>query len=707
MWLSFGACLLVTLIILYIPGAIICRSFRIRVSYAIAAAPLVSVGIISLTCVIYGKIGLSCNSTSVVAPLATVACAATLISLFVSRHNQGNVQLLPSYQAKETWRTDLISLLPYIAFGLFVCSCVYIKALDGPESFYARYDNILHLNTIRSFLDSGIWSSLQVSSYLGAPDNAMPRCSTGFYPAAWHDLAALVCSITGCNVPMGSNAVNAVASGVVFPASMWAFTRSIFTGNKRTLFLGAITTMAFTAFPWGFFLKGPLYPNLLAYALMPAVFGLLVEAARAWRQLRNWLSGILFVGLLSAIALCLSQPNALFSVYVFLVVLVVKTVYDTSKEQLGIQKALIASAACALTGILVWAAILQFPFFAKVLSYTSKDKAGSIATSIYNAFSLAFSSSLPQILLSVTLLAGLVGCLVNRQIWILVPAFYFFAAYIISNAPIDALRPLNSFMGGLWYTDPTRLAACAVIFSAPIAAVGLGQLVDILTRLFCCTSKRSSPVAGTSPVAAVVIILFCIVNFYPNYYLPKSAAAPSLTSSSAESSGGAVVTTDEGTLNRTSFGYISRRLSNVYRMDEKRVYTASEQAFVDKVEQTIPKDSLVINQPHDGSVFAYAVNNLNTYFRQTTAKDESDNARLIRESLDQIAVNDKVQKAVAETGAHYVLLLDQGVGIDEGRWFRQYAHPENWKGINSINDETPGFKVVLSEGDMKLYEITQ
>ena len=32
-------------------------------------------------------------------------------------------------------------------------------------------------------------------------------------------------------------------------------------------------------------------------------------------------------------------------------------------------------------------------------------------------------------------------------------------------------------------------------------------------------------------------------------------------------------------------------------------------------------------------------------------------------------------------------------------------YPDQWTGIDAINDQTPGFEVVLSEGDMRLYRI--
>lgn len=33
--------------------------------------------------------------------------------------------------------------------------------------------------------------------------------------------------------------------------------------------------------------------------------------------------------------------------------------------------------------------------------------------------------------------------------------------------------------------------------------------------------------------------------------------------------------------------------------------------------------------------------------------------------------------------------------------------PENWTGVTNIDENTPGFELVLSEGDMRLYKIVK
>ena len=59
-------------------------------------------------------------------------------------------------------------------------------------------------------------------------------------------------------------------------------------------------------------------------------------------------------------------------------------------------------------------------------------------------------------------------------------------------------------------------------------------------------------------------------------------------------------------------------------------------------------------------------------------------------------------------GAQYVLLLDQGVPYDEGRWLIQTGedYEMGWEGLANLADDTPGFETILADGDMRLYKIT-
>ncbi|MEG0759780.1 MAG: DUF6541 family protein, partial [Raoultibacter sp.] len=75
--------------------------------------------------------------------------------------------------------------------------------------------------------------------------------------------------------------------------------------------------------------------------------------------------------------------------------------------------------------------------------------------------------------------------------------------------------------------------------------------------------------------------------------------------------------------------------------------------------------------------------------------------------LDRIASDKQVRDAVESIGAEYVLVLDQGEQEGERPRLFTYENGKKWRGIERIRDDTPGFELMLSRGDMRLYHIAK
>ena len=77
---------------------------------------------------------------------------------------------------------------------------------------------------------------------------------------------------------------------------------------------------------------------------------------------------------------------------------------------------------------------------------------------------------------------------------------------------------------------------------------------------------------------------------------------------------------------------------------------------------------------------------------------------------DSISYDDRVEEAVKNVGAEYLLLLDQGRWYNPSdpysNFFFTYDDNSLWAGIDYVRDSTPGFEVVLARDDMRLYRIT-
>lgn len=139
------------------------------------------------------------------------------------------------------------------------------------------------------------------------------------------------------------------------------------------------------------------------------------------------------------------------------------------------------------------------------------------------------------------------------------------------------------------------------------------------------------------------------------------------------------------------------------------VQTEEEADFIDRVEEIVPPDAVIANVPNDGSAWSYGTEGLNTLFRRAKGwggTDTAEESEIIRTRLCDIDHDEEVRRVADDLGVKYVLLLDDRSGDDRTLSYLRYS-PDEWKGIESITPDTPGFKLLLSEGDMRLYEITQ
>lgn len=149
---------------------------------------------------------------------------------------------------------------------------------------------------------------------------------------------------------------------------------------------------------------------------------------------------------------------------------------------------------------------------------------------------------------------------------------------------------------------------------------------------------------------------------------------------------------------------IHREVSMRYSWD--RGLTGEEDAFVKKAVELIGEGALVINVPSDGSCWSYGVEGINTYLRRSSdnGRGGAEESKILRTQLRDISTSEEVQRLVNDLDARYVLMLDVQ-GSDHRTTTTIRYKEENWRGIETIDEQTPGFKLLLSEDDMRLYEI--
>ena len=151
-----------------------------------------------------------------------------------------------------------------------------------------------------------------------------------------------------------------------------------------------------------------------------------------------------------------------------------------------------------------------------------------------------------------------------------------------------------------------------------------------------------------------------------------------------------------------------QQVEDLYSWDS--VYTAEERAFVKQAMQMMEDGTLAANKPADGTAWCYGTDGMPTLFRRTNNSNggnsfPSQDTAAIRMGLADVASDDGVRRALENTGTRYVIMLDDPSGNDPTLDTTRYD-PDSWKGFDAVTPETPGFELLLSEGDMRFYRIT-
>ena len=686
-WITFAATVAFLYLALAIPGFISLRSLGLPRLLSLACAPVVALACAAVFTCIYPVLGVSATSVTVLAPLYALALLLCLGAIALKRLRRTTRKPVPALDWGESNpeppRTfTYAAAAAYVAVGLAVAAYALLEPLGNPDAIVFSHDNVRHFGQIECFVESGVWSSLCTTLYpegLGAEID--PFGSSSFYPSAWHLVAAIAVDALGAPVSFAANAANVVFAAIIYPVGMLALIAHLFPGKKDVVLIGAVCASAFTAFPWTIIGVWEVYPFAAALCLVPAVAACFIRLL----DFRNGHAGsaaCLATIVLDAIALALTQPSAVFTTAVFLAPFCLAAVYHAlyrmeKRGSITRRGARMGTAAFALLIVALWALACILPPIKQAMSW-SWDPVADPANAILDAAFLSFAEPMPQIVLALAVFAGCAYCFrTKRRRWLVVA--FCIACVMFALAAALPNVPAKQILTGFWYTDYYRIAAFAAMFATPLASAGLAHVARSITRN---ASPRSKAVA-----CIVVVALFCLVNFR----MPVGDGNDLYLDSPFARTRGMV----EAHSNTTS----------------ANCYDAEKRAFVEEAVGLTGPDAPVINLPYDGSLYAFASSDMNLYQRYMTgyeddAEESAESAESvhIRHALYNIARDARTREAVRAIGAKYVLILDRNEDAMR-RWFWCYDESD-WGGIELIRDNTPGFEVVLAEGDMRLYRIT-
>ena len=664
MWLTFALAICLGVVVLYVPGYLVGRAVSLERFASVAVAPAFSVAALVILGVVLNAVHVRCDGW-----MLLLACAALCLLIY------GVCRVLRGLRGVDG-RTHLtrnavdgewVLVALYIGVAAAVSLVVFVHAMGDPVSFSRNDDTTVHLSVVRGFLDSGTFSTLNVTKYLDLGE------SGGYYPAAWHVVTAVVALLVGSQVALATNAMVFVVCVFVLPIGVLYLLRQLFPDNKLALYAGSLFSVAFCGYPWGFVVFGQLLSNLLSFALIPGALGLLICGLNVSGSSK---SGFAVAYACSMISVALAQPNGAFSLGIWSVAFAVPFLWGRNCD--GRCSGKRAAIILCLVACAAWVLLFIAPPLQGAVTYSWKS-ALSVPKAIVAGLLFMFTNREGvQPFLTVLVLLGIAKTLKARRLrWLSVSYIAAFSFYVIDVATDGFVKQL---LTGFWYTDYYRTGAMTALFAIPLAALGFAWLVKLGTGLLGKMRFGRQGSNNSCVVAVVLVVLLAVCQFTPvRFAFGKTDVRPGLMKIHAE---------------------VGSRYS------WEKGLTSEEDEFVKRV-MSIAGHDCVVNVPSDGSCWSYGVEGLNTLFRRSATAGPSGSepyATVLRTKLCDYTASDEVREAVEKTGARYVMLLDEK-SYDDRTVVKLRYKEEDWVGIESITQDTPGFTLVLSEGDMRLYRI--
>lgn len=269
------AAVLVTVLIMLVPGTVIGVLSGLRPWTALATSGPIVLGIAGFTAWGTASLGIPYSWQ----PLLTVwliACAIALVVRIllpaVSCANRRKAfSEIRSYSAVPSSSSTLTAVF---AIAATVVSSVRTLILlndapGGAGHIREAWDMQWHTNFLKFIAETGNASSLAAGELSNQETHA-----EHFYPSAWHAVASLVPG----DVFLQANIFSFIAPMVIFPAGMAALTRTV-AGPRWAAVAGPVSAVLTLAVPeiWIALLKTSSIPYLLAVAALPAAATLVLR----------------------------------------------------------------------------------------------------------------------------------------------------------------------------------------------------------------------------------------------------------------------------------------------------------------------------------------------------------------------------------------------------------------------------------------------
>ncbi|SDC75479.1 DUF6541 family protein [Actinokineospora iranica] len=654
-WFEAIPVALVCTLWLLLPGLAVTYPLGLRGVAAWGVAPAITTGATAVTAVVADVVGMSWSPLLPVAVCAAMGVAFGVGALVLRRR----FRVARTPDPRPVTLAAVLGLLPALALG----AVTVFRGFGRPDNLSQTYDAMFHMNAIAFILDSGNGSSLNLAE-LGARTNG----GSGFYPAAWHDLGSLVVMSTGASIPAAANLLSAAIAIVVWPLSCLVLARQVFGPSRAALAVTGVLSIGFGAFPWGLLGFGVLWPNALGLALVPAALALAVSITGLAKD--DALGRIRSLVLLPVVGLAigLANPGAAFSLIVLAVFPLLASVirrswrlHKAGRSARGAAE--LVAVVAVLGGVWYWTATTSNPLFANTrTTYWAPFDTPSRAV---GEILLNATNGRPALwFISAVVLVGVVACLRSVPLrWVVAGHAATGFLYLVAAS---FNRPDTQKFTGYWYNDSYRLAAMLPITGVVLGTAGVLFLAEKIASRVAAEdwSRPRLGLSNTTTAAVVVVALLALGS--RGMYLPDRTA----------------------------------RIAGSYQNlpETATLADAEQREFFARVKDQIPEDAVVANNPWDGSGLLWALADRQTLYPHFTMPSPTEEQTYLAQHLDDVATDPKVCPAARALGVTHLL-------IGESEFWPWDPRNANYPGFEDPAGK-PGFELVASDGEAKLYRIT-
>ncbi len=668
--------------VLYVPGFLFFRALSCNNISAFLLAPIFSITVYVICGIAFYKAGLHLPAWSLAIIAIGIGICALIISLLCARIRNASQKCTPTISLIDTdFARPVIPLLVYIAISLVITIFVFVANLPEADSLGRFDDSTFHISLIRGYLDTETYSIFNATSQLNR------GLTTGFYPAAFHVCAAIVASTMGENVTLSCNAAIIALNALIIPTSIFALISVILPHNRKAITSGALFACSIVGYSWGYVINGQYLANFFSLPLIPLLTAIFLKLIYSTYTDKGFMRfAVVFV--LGIVATAVAHPNGIFTFAVIGgLALIWRMITDEKTKKICLTpKRIIAALALLVIAIVAWIILYKAPFLQATIMYEHPPE-HSASQALANGILFYFTGRMGvQLFATVALCAGLVCTILKpKYLWLSLGYLFALFLFVISDSRDGAIQ---HFLTGFWYTDPYRTASLCCLFAIPLCAFGFAGLVSAITSGITklAHSLKSHSLMVSFITAIVLTILLVASNF----------AACAILNAKNENR-------DKDNPNVMQPGLVAAHNYLTHRYSWENWLTKEEDAFVRQAMDIVPEGVTVANVANDGSEWSYGYEGLNTLYRRQY-RDVFDRYPIVREHLSELATSEEVQRQVKDLGIGYVLLLDDKTSGNPTIWDYLY-NPDDWAGIESITEDTPGFELVLSEEDMRLYKI--